>query len=83
MTGSQEHGTIPLLLKDGKKYVASVNGNNAAWLCVCGCTQPLIWSAWHCHINTECPECKRLYIGRDGNGETLGRGCKPEQVEEI
>lgn len=43
-------------------YTASRNGNNAAWMCVCGYRLPLIWTARpNAKKYTICPECKRHY----------------------
>ena len=82
----QPHSTIPVsFLLNGEMRqmtAASLSGNNAAWLCVCGYRLPLIWSGLHPPQvakpkPTGCPECKRVYEGvTDG-------GTIPTAIEEV
>ena len=66
MSNSQPQETIPLQLKSGKESAATLNGNNAAWLCVCGYRLPLIWSSINSKIPTICDDMwQRIYwLGR-------------------
>ena len=70
MEEGQKHETIPVVLSERgehkESWVASCNGNNAAWLCVCGYRLPLIWNGGglkHKKRYTICPECKKHYEG--------------------
>ncbi|WOV91927.1 MAG: hypothetical protein R1F54_04685 [Candidatus Zeuxoniibacter abyssi] len=77
MSNSQPQETIPLQLKSGKESAATLNGNNAAWLCVCGYRLPLIWSSINSKIPTICDECGKEYIGLGENEERIEQGRKP------
>lgn len=59
---TQEQKTISLLLlKDGKENIATRNGNNAAWLCVCKKSPlPLLLSGRN-HKPVICNKCNRKY----------------------
>lgn len=59
--------TIPLELKNGKTYTAARNGNNAAWLCVCGYRLPLLWGGNQPKAPTGCPQCGKVYRGEDAD----------------
>ena len=85
----QPHSTIPVsFLLDGEMHqmtAASLNGNNAAWLCVCGYRLPLIWSGRPVFAGKGvppkppkpvwCPECQRLYDGVT-DGDTIPTAIK-------
>jgi hypothetical protein len=57
-------GQAPVTFKNGNKGIARVEGNNAAWICICGAILPLLGRCYFqfghdCH--TVCPDCKRSY----------------------
>ena len=67
----QPQKTIPLKFKDGTcGGVAIRNGNNAAWMCVCGYHLPLIWSGHIAYDSkkdkkpfTVCGKCGKKFQG--------------------
>ena len=73
MAETQDHIKILLLDTNGKSIGDAIrNGNNAAWMCVCGYQFPLIWSG-HIAIKGKkneppvpyviCNKCGNKYTG--------------------
>lgn len=64
---------VQVKLKDGSISKGIATGTNAAWLCVCGRTEPLLGKSGVVDggsgLHVECPDCKRKYVvmpdGRD------------------
>ena len=78
-TDIQKHSKIPLRLVAASPRFASLNGNNAAWMCVCGKHDlPLIWSAHWWDNATQCPECNRTYVGN-----SVEKGIPPSEIKEV
>lgn len=64
---SQKQHTVRLLLLSGQHREAVATGNNAAWVCECKRSLPLIGcsgnQAGHSEGSTvECPDCRRMYF---------------------
>ena len=57
-------GQAPVEFKDGTKGIARVEGNNAAWICRCGASLPLVGRCYfqfgH-ECRTVCPDCARTF----------------------
>lgn len=47
--------------ESGLVLVATQEGNNCAWMCLCGCTLPLMGTTRKGAGDTECPACDRKY----------------------
>ena len=75
MTKSQSQESIPLEYDSGEKHCAVRNGNNAAWMCICGYRLPLIWSSFQSEMPTVCGGCGKKFTGK-------GQGNKPERIYE-
>lgn len=73
---------IPLYALDGKVLDAGGIGNNAAWLCLCGRSRPLVGSL---RIAREvgCPDCSRSYIliSTDPDNPAAGRVARIKEVD--
>jgi len=54
---------VPVEFKDGTKGIGRANGNNAAWLCVCGDPLPLLGRTvvFGKPSETSCPSCTRRF----------------------
>ena len=70
MNEEQKQDIIPLQDEHGNRIGDAIkNGNNAAWMCVCGYDKPLIWSGYIAHRKkdkkpfTVCEQCKNKYKG--------------------
>jgi hypothetical protein len=80
---SQQQHTIPLQRADGTVGEATRTGNNAAWLCSCGRSLPLLGysdalDAPQAYSAVVCPDCQRAY-------QVAAPGLKqvPTYVQEI
>jgi hypothetical protein len=72
----QEQRIVTLQFLNNDKGSAVATGNNAAWLCVCPRTVPLVGRSGKINgpsdgMRIECPDCRRSYFvfpdGRDYN----------------
>lgn len=77
--------TVPVNYLIGKEGTARAEGNNAAWICKCGDTIPLVGRCYYqfddiCH--TVCPSCSRKYrvVGRK---TSPSGGQKTTKVDEF
>ena len=74
----QEREPVIVYMLDGEHRPGFRNGNNIAWMCVCGYEYPLSWSGFHrWKLPTVCPQCQRYYIG-----DSASQGKIPTKIEE-
>ncbi len=64
---SQKQKVIEVKLKDGSIRKGIATGNNAAWICVCGLTDPLLGRSGLSKgvsegFRVDCPRCSRKYF---------------------
>jgi hypothetical protein len=64
---TQTQKTIPIEFENGTTGEATATGNNAAWLCCCDYTRPLIgrsglYGRITVGLKISCPECDRHYF---------------------
>lgn len=64
---SQKQKVIQVKLKDGSIRKGIATGNNAAWLCICGRTDPLLGRSGLLNgvsegFRVDCPNCMRRYF---------------------
>lgn len=65
----QTQNTVQLVRQIGPHGSAAATGNNAAWMCSCGRTEPLIGRSGAvagptAGTEVACPSCKRRYFVR-------------------
>ena len=75
----QEQRQIPLTLANGEQKIAVATGNNAAWICACKRTLPLLGCAGSVKGASDktrivCPDCgRRYFIEPDGYDRAKAR----------
>lgn len=74
----QTQDPIPVELDKKQVGVAVKNGNNAAWLCVCGYRLPLIWSQLNPGQPVKCGGCGGLFKGELEATGKLNKNNNPE-----
>ncbi|MFC2029839.1 hypothetical protein ACFLWA_03815 [Chloroflexota bacterium] len=80
----QLQNLVPLLFLDGEDANAVATGNNAAWICQCGSTLPLVGRSGMASgvtdgYRVECLECHRRYFVVPDGGDRK-RVLRVEQV---
>ncbi len=63
----EKQKVVEIKLKDGSISKGIATGNNAAWICVCGRTEPLLGQSGLMNgisggVSINCPDCGRKYF---------------------